>query len=290
MDQLSTSAIKEVEARLAEAALEDQGPLLSEEEAEEVRAEVNAFNDIPEEFRPRTGRQAGETSSEPGVGPVKVNFVTIDSSGKLYLLSAETGKIYVYGPDESFLFSFGTKGGSPRQLSQPRALVIDEKRELIYVVDYMRHTILVYNKLNGEYIFEIGGRGFAPGWFNFPTGIALNNQQQIVVADLFNKRVQVLEVGYDKSLFSDEDESIIEIMTDILGSGDGAEQVEAPSEVEQSEIEKENMLTTPLEQPPDVIEEVIIQDLQLPAEPWSTNAQEKPQQAPLESSSPGEIE
>ena len=80
----------------------------------------------------------------------------IDSRGRIYLLSAETGKIYVHGPDEALLFSFGTAGGSPGQLSQPRSLAIDEQRELIYVVDYMRHTILVYN-LDGEFLFELGG-------------------------------------------------------------------------------------------------------------------------------------
>jgi hypothetical protein len=57
----------------------------------------------------------------------------------------------------------------------------------------MRHTILAYN-MAGEYIFEFGGRGFNPGWFNFPNDIAINNEGQLIIADLFNRRVQVLEV------------------------------------------------------------------------------------------------
>ncbi len=105
----------------------------------------------------------------------------------------------MHGPDEALLFSFGTAGGSPGQLSQPRSLAIDEQRELIYVVDYMRHTVLVYN-LDGEFLFELGGRGVAPGWFNFPVSIAVNSNGEILVADYFNRRLQVLEVGYEDAL------------------------------------------------------------------------------------------
>jgi hypothetical protein len=82
-------------------------------------------------------------------------------------------------------------------LSQPRALAIDEQNELIYIEDYMRQTILIYN-LEGDYQFEVGGRGTDPGWFNFPTAMIMNKHQQFVVADLFNRRVQVLELGYEE--------------------------------------------------------------------------------------------
>jgi hypothetical protein len=142
------------------------------------------------------GAGIGATKVE---APVLVNFVTIDSTGKIYLLSPETGKVYVYGPDENLLFSFGTKGGSPGQLSQPRAVAIDEQNELIYVSDFMRHSILIYD-MDGEYLFEVGGRGTEPRYFNFPNAMLMNKHQQYVVADLFNARVQILELGYKEWL------------------------------------------------------------------------------------------
>jgi DNA-binding beta-propeller fold protein YncE len=171
---------------------------LSGELEEETQTKGVSPADIPEEFRPRSSKEESSRGPVSGVGPVRVNFVTIDSVGNLYLVSHETSRIYVYGPDETFLFAFGQKGGTPRHLSQPRSLAIDEERGLIYVGDYMRHSILVYD-LAGEYLFEFGGRGFAPGWFNFPSGLAINRHGQIIVADLFNKRIQVLEVEYDKN-------------------------------------------------------------------------------------------
>ncbi len=132
-----------------------------------------------------------------GLGPVKITYVSIDSKGRLYFISNETSKIYVYGPDESFLFTIGEKGGTPRHLSTPKALAIDEKRGLIYVVDYMRQCILAYD-MAGKYLFEFGGLGYGPGWFYYPIGLAINNHGQLIVADLFNHRVQVLEVGYEE--------------------------------------------------------------------------------------------
>ncbi|MFC1843899.1 NHL repeat-containing protein [Thermodesulfobacteriota bacterium] len=170
-----------------------EGEEVFPDDSADIAPEEDIYADIPEEFRPRSG-QVDASGFVEITGPVKINYVSIDSEGKIYLISAETGKIYVYGPDESFLFSFGTKGGSPGQQSNPRALVIDEDVGVIYVVDYMRHTILAYT-MAGEYIFEFGGRGFNPGWFNFPNDIAINNHGQLIIADLFNRRVQVLEIG-----------------------------------------------------------------------------------------------
>ena len=166
---------------------------LQQGETEDSTPEEELYANIPEEFRPKTEVEKALEYREV-TGPVQINFVTIDSTGKLYMISPDSGKIYVYGPDESFLFSFGTKGGSPGQQSNPRSLVIDEQIGVIYVVDYMRHTILAYD-MTGRYIFEFGGRGFNPTWFNFPNDLALNNKGQLIVADLFNRRVQVVEVG-----------------------------------------------------------------------------------------------
>jgi DNA-binding beta-propeller fold protein YncE len=168
-------------------------------EGQEVTPE-DFYANIPEEFRPRS--MDDKSGLRRGRGPVKINFVIIDQAGRLYLLSGETGKIYVYGPDEVFLFSFGKKGGSPRQLSTPKGLAIDEQRKLIYVVDYMRHTILAYHTENGKFAFEVGGRGLAPCWFNFPVGIAINTKGDLIVADQFNKRVQVIEV--EQARYGDE--------------------------------------------------------------------------------------
>ncbi len=122
-----------------------------------------------------------------------INDVTIDKKGRIYLLSEEMGRIYVYDKNERFLFKFGTKGGSTGKLSRPRGIAVDDKRDRIYVIDYMRHTANVYS-LDGKFLGEFGGRGWGPGWFNYPSDIAVDDQGNVIVADTFNQRVQVLKV------------------------------------------------------------------------------------------------
>lgn len=242
---------------------------LDKEMAEDYPEEDRSYDNIPEEFRPRSSSEKNvENWSQKVEAPVVVNFLSIAESGKLYLISSETSQVYVYSPDETFLFSFGTKGGSPGQMSQPRALVVDEEQQLVYVADYMRHTILVYN-LDGEYLFELGGRGAAPGWYNFPTAMTMNKDRQFIVADQFNGRVQVLELGYqewlkkyDVNSFSDgiiedvehaSEEEPVQNVNILTGGGENAQYPmsqeesfqEQPEAVFEVNIQKEDMLISP---------------------------------------------
>lgn len=247
MDLISSRWTEEINKLTAEEGKAAEGGGAAEGSAEADSVPGGPVPDVPEEFRPRKkGAVGGAGPASDILGPVLINHVTISRSGKLYLISPETGKIYVFGPDESFLFSFGTKGGSPGQMSQPRALAIDEKRELIYVVDYMRHTILVYD-LAGNYLFEVGGRGLGPGWFNFPNSIALNSHGQLIVADLFNQRVQVLEVGNE------------EILPALRGWSTPASPAETPDAAE-APAREEPMAEDAGEPEGGAVEEVIIED------------------------------
>jgi len=122
-----------------------------------------------------------------------VKSFRIDSQGRFFLLSEVMGRIFVYSATGEPLFKFGTKGGSSGKLSRPRALAIDEKAGLVYVVDYMRHAVNVYS-LSGDYIFEFGGKGVGRGWLSFPSDLTIDDRGRLWVADTFNGRVQVFKV------------------------------------------------------------------------------------------------
>lgn len=119
--------------------------------------------------------------------------VSIDRKGRIYLVSEIESRIYVYDENRKFLFKFGEKGGSTGKLSRPVAVAVDNIREWIYVVDYMRHTISVYNAKDGTYLFEFGGLGWGEGWFQHPKDIATDSNGRILIADTFNDRIQVLK-------------------------------------------------------------------------------------------------
>jgi len=128
-----------------------------------------------------------------------ITDIAKDKNGDLFMLSEATSKIYVYNAQGDFLYSFGQKGGTLGKTSHPRGITIDNNRNLVYVVDYMRHTVLAYN-LKGKFMFEFGGKGWSPGWFNYPTSVSVDKNGDVIVADLFNQRVQVLKIGKPKDL------------------------------------------------------------------------------------------
>jgi len=61
------------------------------------------------------------------------------------------------------------------------------------VVDYMRHTVLIFD-FTGAFRYEFGGRGWGAEWFNYPVDITLGRDGQVIVADFFNQRCQVFDV------------------------------------------------------------------------------------------------
>jgi len=119
--------------------------------------------------------------------------VEIDSSGRIYLLSEDMGRIYVYDDKENFLFKFGKKGGGSGKLSRPRGMAIDKHNKIIYVIDYMRHTANAYSE-NGHFLFEFGGKGWGKGWFQYPSDITADDSGNVLIADTFNNRVQALKI------------------------------------------------------------------------------------------------
>lgn len=161
--------------------------------SDEVEFDISELSPI---LQPEKQERVYREPVEPGLGPVQVNDVVIDSDGNIYLLSQETGKVYIYNAEEEFLYSFGEKGGSYGKLSQPRKMAIDEKKKAIYILDYNRHAILIYD-LSGRFMYEFGGMGNGGGWFQYPNSIAVDNHGRVIVSDQYNHRAQVLDVHFE---------------------------------------------------------------------------------------------
>ncbi len=155
--------------------------------------EVQAPEGLPAGLKPTSSGRDQEVIRKDQDWPVYISDVVIDQNGRIYLLSREVSHVYVYNEKEEFLFKFGEKGGADRKLSNPVSMAVDYERRIIYVCDYMRHTILSYDYDTGRFIFELGGRGTSPLWFNFPNSMEVDNQGRLIVSDLFNRRVQVMD-------------------------------------------------------------------------------------------------
>ncbi len=103
----------------------------------------------------------------------------------IYVVDSALHKVCVFDKKGQFQFSFGRE-----RLQRPSGIVYRRDDETVYVADTARHAIDVFTK-NGKFIQQIGARGLAPGTFNFPTHLWLDESGRLYVSDTLNYRIQV---------------------------------------------------------------------------------------------------
>jgi len=86
-------------------------------------------------------------------------------------------------------------------LEQPTGIAFHRQSGEIWVVETGAHRISVLGR-EGNRIRTIGGRGTAPGLFNYPTFIWIDSSGRVFVVDSMNFRVQILDAkGQVESTF-----------------------------------------------------------------------------------------
>lgn len=123
--------------------------------------------------------------------------LAVDDDDNLYVSDTSIKKVLVFNPDGKLIFSYGEEGDFVR----PAGIAIDNKRELIYVVDVKQHCIRVFKKGHANFWKTIGERGNRLGQFNFPTFIAINEFGELHITDAGNFRIQILD-KHHKSKFA----------------------------------------------------------------------------------------
>ena len=125
--------------------------------------------------------------ADRGSGFVSPIGITAGKDGSVLVADSELHRIVRLSAQGKALGSFGMD-----ILKRPTGIVRDAANGLIYVVDTREHNIKMFDD-NGSLIDIIGQRGDAPGEFNAPTHIALENNR-LYVTDTLNARVQVLDL------------------------------------------------------------------------------------------------
>ena len=80
-------------------------------------------------------------------------------------------------------------GRGSGNLSRPKGVAVDRDGH-IYVVDSMFHALQIFDQ-EGQLLLPIGQQGNAPGEFWLPVGVFLNDNDEIYIADSYNRRVLV---------------------------------------------------------------------------------------------------
>ncbi len=138
-------------------------------------------------FDPQRGycRVSERSEGKPFLSPIGV---ATDSSGNLYVSDSSAGRVYIYNSDLRITLELGRNG----ELHRPAGIAINEKDNLLYVVDTQAHKILAFD-LQGKFRFEFGKRGDGDGELNFPTHIFLSKDGLLYISDTLNFRIQVFD-------------------------------------------------------------------------------------------------
>lgn len=62
----------------------------------------------------------------------------------------------------------------------------------VYLVVWIYYYLLQVYSADGEFLFKFGSHGEGNGQFNAPTGVAVDANGNIIVADWGNSRIQVM--------------------------------------------------------------------------------------------------
>jgi DNA-binding beta-propeller fold protein YncE len=95
--------------------------------------------------------------------------------------------VFLLDRDGALVRSFATQG-----LERPAGLAWDASARQLYVLDSLRHRIMVFDG-NGALLRNIGENGNGNGQFNHPTHLALDANGEFMVTDALNFRVQFID-------------------------------------------------------------------------------------------------
>ena len=85
---------------------------------------------------------------------------------------------------------FGNLGRKNENFSGPQYVYCNKCNDDIIISDFYNHCIKVFDS-TGNFKFTFGTNGTLPGQFNGPTGVLVDNFDNIICVDWGNSRIQV---------------------------------------------------------------------------------------------------
>lgn len=121
----------------------------------------------------------------PFVSPIGVAG---DGADNVFITDSVLGLVYRYHiPSGSSTVFLDT-------LKRPTGIAVNRRSRLIYITDTASHQVVMYD-LTGMERLRIGGRGDAPGRFNYPTDISVDAAGDLYVTDALHSRVQIFSAA-----------------------------------------------------------------------------------------------
>jgi tripartite motif-containing protein 71 len=123
--------------------------------------------------------------------------IAIDKDGNVYVADFSNDRIQKFSSDGTFITKWGSSGSGDGEFLRPYYIGIDASSNSVYVSDFSNSRIQKFSS-DGTFITKWGSRGYDDGqfgtgdgtFFTGPTGIAIDKDGNVYVADFSNDRIQ----------------------------------------------------------------------------------------------------
>jgi DNA-binding beta-propeller fold protein YncE len=121
-----------------------------------------------------------------------ITGLAIDDTDRLFVSDSLAHRILVFGPNHK------AEAAIREGLDVPAGLAIDTENRFLYVADIELDQVLVYDVDTFKLLRRIGTGGKehtlnTPGDFAKPTGVAVDKEGNLYVADMLNARVEIFD-------------------------------------------------------------------------------------------------
>jgi DNA-binding beta-propeller fold protein YncE len=120
--------------------------------------------------------------------------LTVDRLGRLLVADTHFYRVLVYDRQGDFQFQIGdgVQGTTPGRFGYPTDVVIDSKGNFL-IADYGENDRIQVFSPEGVWLRQWGGHGYELGEFLRPRALAIDEKDQLYVADSCNHRIQVFD-------------------------------------------------------------------------------------------------
>lgn len=121
--------------------------------------------------------------------------LTVDKDDNIWLTDVVLQQVFKFSHDGKLLMKLGearVAGTDAGHFDLPTDVAVTNGGSF-YVSDGYGNSRVVKFSAEGKYLFAWGKKGTGPGEFNIPHGITLDENENVVVADRENRRVQVFD-------------------------------------------------------------------------------------------------
>ena len=119
--------------------------------------------------------------------------ISIGIDGRVLVADTHYYRVLIYSPEGRLVKTIGNgKGDGPGEFGLVTDAVQDSKGNF-YVAEYGEYDRIQKFSSSGEFLLQWGGHGSEPGQFLRPQNLAIDDDDQIWVADACNHRIQVFD-------------------------------------------------------------------------------------------------